>query len=64
MIVDDIEFHYTVPELANLARVNKSTIYYWQHTGYGPPAIRVGKRLLFRKSDVAKWLQERAEAAS
>ena len=53
----------TVPELARYLGVPVSTIYHWRGKQQGPPGIRVGKRLCFRASDVARWLEERQATA-
>ena len=47
-------------EVARLMRTTPSTIRYWRHTGYGPKGFRVGRRVLYRASDVAAWLESRA----
>lgn len=51
----------TVPELADYCRVPVSTIRYWRNHRQGPPAIRLGKKLAFRVSDVDTWLAEQVE---
>jgi hypothetical protein len=28
----------------------------WRYRGFGPPACRIGKRCLYRRSDVAAWI--------
>jgi hypothetical protein len=32
------------------------TVQRWRATGDGPPYIRVGRRILYRRSDVEEWL--------
>jgi predicted DNA-binding transcriptional regulator AlpA len=32
------------------------TVQRWRATGEGPPYIRVGRRILYRRSDVEAWL--------
>lgn len=34
----------------------RSTLYSWRHEGKGPPAVRVGRNLRYRRSDVEAWL--------
>lgn len=48
-------------ELAGWLGVPRSTVYAWRYEGKGPPAIRVGKHLRYRPSEVEAWLTERAE---
>jgi hypothetical protein len=45
---------------------NRQAIYWMRYRGEGPPAIRLGGRrgrLLFRRADVDRWLESRAEQA-
>ncbi|HLN05729.1 MAG TPA: helix-turn-helix domain-containing protein [Acidimicrobiales bacterium] len=57
-------------ELAELLGVPVATIYRWRHYGGpGPTAIRVGKHLRWRESDVDEWIdglaeQEKAKASA
>lgn len=46
-------------ELAAYLRVNTDTIHKWRHKGEGPPALRIGKYLRFRPSEVEEWLKTR-----
>lgn len=50
----------TVAELAAYLGVPVSTIHFWRGRKQGPPAVKVGRRLIFRAEDVAAWLDERA----
>ena len=47
----------TLSEVADLARTTPGAIYQWRRRGKGPRASRVGKRLLFRRSDVLAWIE-------
>lgn len=51
----------TIEELAQWLRVELKTIYQWRDRGEGPKGFRVGRRVLFRPSDVLKWLETRAD---
>ncbi|WP_419702858.1 helix-turn-helix transcriptional regulator [Promicromonospora sp. NFX87] len=46
----------TMSELAATLRVSTQAIYDLRRTGRGPRAIRVGKELRFRRSEVEAWL--------
>ncbi len=48
----------TTAEVALLARAPVSTVRYWRHLGVGPASFRLGRRVLYRRSDVSKWLDE------
>lgn len=43
-------------EVAQLLRTTPATVRYWRHTGYGPQGRRVGRRVLYKASEVeAFW---------
>ncbi|HXH89810.1 MAG TPA: helix-turn-helix domain-containing protein [Gaiellaceae bacterium] len=50
----------TVRQLADYLSIPVSTIYLWRSKRQGPTGFRVGKRLVFRAADVARWLEEQA----
>lgn len=43
-------------EVADRCRTTAATVRYWRHVGYGPPGIKVGRRVLYRASEVESWL--------
>jgi excisionase family DNA binding protein len=46
----------TVAELAAYLGVPQQTIYRWNHTGDGPPPLKVGRHRRYRRRDVERWL--------
>jgi excisionase family DNA binding protein len=46
----------TPTELSGELKVPLATLYAWRHRGTGPAAIRVGRHLRYRRTDVAAWL--------
>lgn len=36
--------------------IAEATLRYWRHKGDGPPSFRLGRRVVYRRSDVEKWL--------
>lgn len=50
----------TTEELAETLRVPKYTVDYWRSRGIGPRGIKVGKRVLYRWTDVEAWLDRKA----
>lgn len=38
-----------------------SAFYSMRHRGEGPPAYRIGKRLMFRMTEVEAWVQSRRD---
>lgn len=53
----------SVEELAELLGVPVGTIYRWNHIGTGPQAIKVGRHVRYRQTDIDRWLDQRAGAA-
>ena len=47
-----------VDEVAAYLQVPVKTLYRWRHHGTGPGAIRVGRYLRYRRSEIAAWLNE------
>lgn len=56
----DGEQYLNTEEFATLCRTNESTARYWRHIGYGPTSFRVGRRVLYRRSEVEAWLNRLA----
>jgi len=42
----------TTDEVAAYFRTTAATCRYWRHVGRGPRSFRVGRRVLYRESDV------------
>jgi len=45
-------------DLAKQLSVTTDTLARWVTQGSGPPRIRIGRRVLYRRSSVEKWLSE------
>jgi len=53
----------TLADLASMLKVPRQTIYAWRTRGdSGPPGIKLGKHVRYRKREVEKWLDARSEA--
>jgi predicted DNA-binding transcriptional regulator AlpA len=48
--------YLTAAELADYLRRNPAAVRRWVNAGAGPPAILVGKRRIWRRSEVDAWL--------
>jgi predicted DNA-binding transcriptional regulator AlpA len=54
---------YTPPvELASELGVCVKTLERWRTLGQGPPVTKIGRRVYYRRSSVAAWLNSREEA--
>lgn len=45
----------TTDEVAEHFRTVAATVRYWRHIGKGPRSFKVGRRVLYRESDVETW---------
>ncbi|TFV92986.1 DNA-binding protein [Blastococcus sp. CT_GayMR20] len=52
----------TLEETAALLRTPAATLRYWRHLGTGPDGFRLGRRVLYRREDVDRWVAERQQA--
>lgn len=57
------EKNLTTGEVAEIFRTSPETVRYWRHIGKGPRSFKVGRRVLYRQSDVQAWAQAAMEAA-
>ena len=53
--------YLTTEEVAQRFRTQASTVRYWRHTKRGPQGVRVGKRVLYPESEVARWEREQLQ---
>jgi hypothetical protein len=55
--------YMTEAEFAEMIRTPAETARYWRYTGYGPPSFKLGRRVVYKRSDVEKWLAGRRDKA-
>jgi excisionase family DNA binding protein len=48
----------TVHEAAEMLRMPKDSLRYRMHTGAAPVSVKIGRRRLFRRADVERWIQD------
>lgn len=46
--------------LAEYLNVPVATVYKWRYEGTGPPGIKVGRHVRYRRGDVEAWLDANA----
>lgn len=51
-------------EAAAVLRTPVATLRYWRHLGVGPDGFRLGRRVVYRREDVNRWLAEQQQAQS
>jgi excisionase family DNA binding protein len=51
----------TLEDVSKYLDIPMKTLRKWRLDGSGPRAIKVGRHLRFRRSDVDEWLEERAD---
>ena len=54
----------TLEEAAAVFRTPLATLRCWQHLGVGPDGFRLGRRVVYRRQDVNRWVRERQQAQS
>lgn len=52
----------TLTEAATVLRTPVATLRYWRHLGIGPAGIRLGRRVVYRRQDHDRWVEERRTA--
>ncbi|MEU8297642.1 helix-turn-helix domain-containing protein [Micromonospora sp. NPDC048909] len=56
--------YLTTVEVAEIMRMSPETVRYWRHIGTGPASFRVGRRVLYARSDVQKFIDDARAAAT
>ncbi len=54
-MTDDHEL-LTITEAADITRAPLATLRYWRHLGIGPRSFRLGRRVVYRRSDLQDWI--------
>lgn len=42
----------------------EATLRWWRHAGRGPKSFVIGKKVLYRKSEIERWLSEQEAATT
>jgi predicted DNA-binding transcriptional regulator AlpA len=48
----------TMDDLSSLLHAPVGTLRHWRLTGQGPKSAKIGRRVLYRSTDVQKWLDQ------
>ncbi len=46
----------TITEVAELTRLSEATLRWFRHCGKGPKSGKLGRRVMYRESDIASWI--------
>lgn len=63
-MAETAEEYLTIDDVARRYRRTASTVRYWRHIGYGPGSVKVGKRVLYPRSEIEKFDREAAAQAA
>ncbi|HLM22220.1 MAG TPA: helix-turn-helix domain-containing protein [Propionibacteriaceae bacterium] len=55
--------YLTTAEVGAKVRTPAETVRYWRHVGKGPKSFKIGRRVLYRESDVERWIAEQEHDA-
>jgi len=53
--------YFTRQELADELGIHVRSLERWAWLRKGPPQVRIGRRVFYRRSDVLRWLENRTE---
>lgn len=46
----------TTAEVADIVRAPAGTLRYWRHRGIGPRHFKIGRRVVYRRSELEAWI--------
>ena len=52
----------TLTEAAARLRAPVATLRYWRHLGIGPDSFRLGRRVMYRRDDLDRWIDAQHDA--
>lgn len=58
----DMNEYMNTAEVARETGINAGTLRYWRSTNQGPPSFSLGKRVVYRRSELEKWIAEQEQA--
>jgi excisionase family DNA binding protein len=59
VVEENMEHYMTIGEAGTYIRTPVETLRKWRTQGTGPKAARIGKRLLYRRSELDRWVKSR-----
>lgn len=52
----------TTGQVSQETGINAGTLRYWRSTNQGPTSFSLGKRVVYRRSEVERWIAEQEAA--
>lgn len=52
----------TTEEAAQIVRAPAGSLRFWRHQGTGPASAKLGKRIVYRRSDIDQWVEDQFSA--
>jgi hypothetical protein len=46
----------TAEEVAEMVRAPVGSLRWWRYSGTGPPSAKLGKKIVYRRGDVERWI--------
>jgi len=59
--VDPLPELLTTAEVASITRAPVASVRYWRFSGTGPRSFRLGRRVVYRRTEVEAWLAEQEQ---
>ncbi|BBX89003.1 helix-turn-helix domain-containing protein [Mycolicibacterium boenickei] len=47
---------------SSLLGIPEATLRYWRHTDEGPPSFKLGGRVVYRRNELERWVEEQEAA--
>lgn len=54
--------YMTTVQVSQETGINPGTLRYWRSTNQGPASFSLGKRVVYRRSEVERWIAEQERA--
>lgn len=51
-----------VKQASVMTGVAEATLRYWRHANEGPPSFKLGGRVVYRRSELERWITEQEAA--
>jgi excisionase family DNA binding protein len=54
----------TTAQVSELTGVSEATLRYWRHADEGPASFRLGRRVMYRREEVMRWVAAQEQATT